>query len=70
MSIRVHLLGLIFQELHVDCLVGLDLLFVIIFLIFVVLLAEHLHHGLVVNIGDEFRLELLLDAFDHRLVLE
>jgi len=45
-------------------------MFIFIILIIVVFLIEHLHHSLVINIWDELRLELFLDAFNKHLILK
>ena len=65
MHIFVDLLAPILQQSQVDGFVGLDFVLVGVgFVLVVALLAEHLCHGLVVDVGDELGLELLLYALN------
>ena len=73
-EILVHiffdLLAPILQQSQVNGLVGLDFMLIGVGLVLVVPLAEHLGHGLVVDVGDELGLELFLHALYQSLVLE
>ena len=45
-------------------------MFVFIFCVFIVLVVKHLLHCLIVQVRDELRIKLFLDAIDKRLILE
>ena len=77
-QVVVHLgldmLVLVLEQLKIDCLVGFHVeLFVVVFggcLVFVVFLAEHLGHSLVIDVRNELSLKLLLDTLKQVSVFE
>ena len=70
MRISLNLLTTILEQLQVNRLVSLDLVLIFILAILVVLVVEHLAHGLIVNVWNELSIQFLLNSLNQILVLE